>query len=148
MGYDRIEDTHVVVTGGAGFLGSQVSTRLLAGGARVTVIDNLVTGRAENIGHLLGQDGFRFVRYDVTDYVHVPGPVHAILHFASPASPTDYLELPIQTLKVGALGTHKALGLARATGATFLLALASDGVVDRQRRRTRTWVASVCCAPA
>ena len=126
MGYARIAGTHVVVTGGAGFLGSHLCTRLLAEGARVTAIDNLVTGSARNLAHLLGEDGFRFVKYDVTDYLHVPGPVDAVLHFASPASPIDYLELPIQTLKVGALGTHKALGLARAVGASFLLASTSE----------------------
>jgi dTDP-glucose 4,6-dehydratase len=124
--------SHVVVTGGAGFLGSHLCTRLLAEGARVTAIDNLVTGRAENVEHLIGQDGFRLVKYDVTDFLHVPGPVDAILHFASPASPVDYLELPIQTLKVGALGTHKALGMARATGATFLLASTSEVYGDPQ----------------
>jgi dTDP-glucose 4,6-dehydratase len=132
VGYDRIEGTHVVVTGGAGFLGSHLCTRLLASGARVTAIDNLITGRTRNIEHLLGQEGFRFLRYDVTDYLHVPGRVDAILHFASPASPIDYLELPIQTLKVGALGTHKALGLARATGATLLLASTSEVYGDPQ----------------
>jgi dTDP-glucose 4,6-dehydratase len=100
--------------------------------ARVTAIDNLVTGRAANVEHLIGQEGFRLVKYDVTDFLHVPGPVHAVLHFASPASPVDYLELPIQTLKVGALGTHKALGMARATGATFLLASTSEVYGDPQ----------------
>ncbi|MEX1177452.1 MAG: NAD-dependent epimerase/dehydratase family protein [Nitriliruptor sp.] len=132
MGYDRIEGTHVVVTGGAGFLGSHLCTRLLERGARVTAIDNLITGRAVNLEHLLGNPEFRFVHHDVTDYLHVPGPVDAILHFASPASPIDYLELPIQTLKVGALGTHKALGLARATGATLLLASTSEVYGDPQ----------------
>jgi dTDP-glucose 4,6-dehydratase len=132
VGLERLEGAHVVVTGGAGFLGSHLCTRLLAEGARVTAIDNLVTGRAENIEHLIGADGFRLVRYDVTDFLHVPGTVDAILHFASPASPVDYLELPIQTLKVGALGTHKALGLARATGARFLLASTSEVYGDPQ----------------
>jgi dTDP-glucose 4,6-dehydratase len=128
----KLAGSHVVVTGGAGFLGSHLCTRLLAEGARVTAIDNLVTGRAENVEHLIGQDGFRLVKYDVTDFLHVPGPVDAILHFASPASPIDYLELPIQTLKVGALGTHKALGMARAVGATFLLASTSEVYGDPQ----------------
>jgi dTDP-glucose 4,6-dehydratase len=128
----KLAGSHVVVTGGAGFLGSHLCTRLLAEGARVTAIDNLVTGRAENVEHLIGQDGFRLVKYDVTDFLHVPGPVDAILHFASPASPIDYLELPIQTLKVGGLGTHKALGMARATGATFLLASTSEVYGDPQ----------------
>ncbi len=132
MGYQHIAGTHVVVTGGAGFLGSHLCTALLARGAQVTVIDNLITGRARNLEHLFGHDGFRFVKYDVTDYVHVPGEVDAVLHFASPASPIDYLELPIQTLKVGALGTHKALGLARAAGATFLLASTSEVYGDPQ----------------
>jgi dTDP-glucose 4,6-dehydratase len=132
VGLERLEGAHVVVTGGAGFLGSHLCTRLLAEGARVTTIDNLVTGRAENIEHLIGADGFRLVKYDVTDFLHVPGTVDAILHFASPASPVDYLELPIQTLKVGALGTHKALGLARATGARFLLASTSEVYGDPQ----------------
>jgi dTDP-glucose 4,6-dehydratase len=129
---ERLQGAHVVVTGGAGFLGSHLCTRLLVEGARVTAIDNLVTGRADNVEHLIGTDGFRLVKYDVTDFLHVPGPVDAILHFASPASPIDYLELPIQTLKVGALGTHKALGLAHATGATFLLASTSEVYGDPQ----------------
>jgi dTDP-glucose 4,6-dehydratase len=129
---ERLDGSHVVVTGGAGFLGSHLCTRLLGEGARVTAIDNLVTGRATNVEHLIGREGFRLVKYDVTDFLHVPGPVHAILHFASPASPVDYLELPIQTLKVGALGTHKALGMARATGATFLLASTSEVYGDPQ----------------
>jgi dTDP-glucose 4,6-dehydratase len=132
VGYERIDGTHVVVTGGAGFLGSHLCTRLLARGARVTAIDNLITGRPENLERLFGQDGFRFVHHDVTDFIHVPGPVDAILHFASPASPIDYLKLPIQTLKVGALGTHKVLGLARATGATILLASTSEVYGDPQ----------------
>ena len=126
MAFGRIEQAHVVVTGGAGFLGSHLCTRLLDLGARVTAIDNLITGRADNIGHLVGIDGFAFVKYDVTNYLHVSVTPDAILHFASPASPIDYLELPIQTLKVGAIGTHKALGLAKRTGATFLLASTSE----------------------
>jgi dTDP-glucose 4,6-dehydratase len=132
MGLQDLAGAHVVVTGGAGFLGSHLCTRLMEEGARVTAIDNLVTGRVENVEHLIGQDGFRLVRYDVTDYLHVPGRVDAILHFASPASPVDYLELPIQTLKVGALGTHKALGMAHATGARFLLASTSEVYGDPQ----------------
>jgi UDP-glucuronate decarboxylase len=132
MGLQELAGAHVVVTGGAGFLGSHLCTRLMEEGARVTAIDNLVTGRAENVEHLIGQDSFRLVRYDVTDYLHVPGTVDAILHFASPASPVDYLELPIQTLKVGALGTHKALGMAHATGARFLLASTSEVYGDPQ----------------
>ena len=126
MTFGQVGGAHVVVTGGAGFLGSHLCTRLVKAGARVTCIDNLITGRAANVEHLVGEEGFRLVKYDVTDYLHVPGPVDAILHFASPASPVDYLEYPIQTLKVGALGTHKALGMARAHGATFLLASTSE----------------------
>ncbi|MEK9139039.1 MAG: NAD-dependent epimerase/dehydratase family protein, partial [Bacteroidota bacterium] len=115
-----------VVTGGAGFLGSHLSDRLLAEGCSVMAIDNLVTGDTKNIAHLLGNTDFRFVHHDVTEYIYVEGPVDYILHFASPASPIDYLKLPIQTLKVGSLGTHKALGLAKAKGARFLLASTSE----------------------
>jgi dTDP-glucose 4,6-dehydratase len=115
-----------VVTGGAGFLGSHLCDRLLAEGIEVVCIDNLLTGSLANIDHLFGRPGFTFVKHDVTNYIHVPGRVDFVLHFASPASPVDYLELPIQTLKVGALGTHKALGLARAKGARFLLASTSE----------------------
>jgi dTDP-glucose 4,6-dehydratase len=115
-----------VVTGGAGFLGSHLCERLLDDGMDVVCIDNLLTGNVSNIEHLFGRNGFVFVRYDVTDYLHVPGEVDFVLHFASPASPIDYLELPIQTLKVGSLGTHKALGLAKAKGARFLLASTSE----------------------
>ncbi|HPC82851.1 MAG TPA: SDR family oxidoreductase [Thermoanaerobaculaceae bacterium] len=115
-----------VVTGGAGFLGSHLCERLLAEGLEVICLDNLLTGSLANIEHLFGRDGFVFVKVDVTDYIHVPGPVRFVLHFASPASPIDYLELPIQTLKVGSLGTHKALGLAKAKGARFLLASTSE----------------------
>ncbi len=115
-----------VVTGGAGFLGSHLCERLLADGMEVVCIDNLLTGNLANVEHLFGRDGFTFVKYDVTNYLHVPGEVAFVLHFASPASPIDYLELPIQTLKVGSLGTHKALGLAKAKGARFLLASTSE----------------------
>jgi dTDP-glucose 4,6-dehydratase len=115
-----------VVTGGAGFLGSHLCDRLLAEGAYVTAIDNLVTGEMRNIAHLIGNDHFRFVKHDVTEYMYVDGPVDYILHFASPASPIDYLKLPIQTLKVGSLGTHKTLGLAKNKGARFLLASTSE----------------------
>ncbi|HYE95253.1 MAG TPA: UDP-glucuronic acid decarboxylase family protein [Rubricoccaceae bacterium] len=121
----------VVITGGAGFIGSHLSDRLVGRGDRVVAIDNLLTGSASNIAHLLGRgDAFRFLMHDVTDYIHVDGPVDAVLHFASPASPIDYLELPIQTLKVGSLGTLYALGLARAKGCRFLLASTSETYGD------------------
>jgi dTDP-glucose 4,6-dehydratase len=115
-----------VVTGGAGFLGSHLTDRLLAEGHRVICLDNLITGNEANLTHLEGNSNFEFVRHDVTEYIEVPGAVDYIFHFASPASPVDYLELPIQTLKVGALGTHKALGLARVKGARLLLASTSE----------------------
>ena len=115
-----------VVTGGAGFLGSHLCDRLLAEGHSVIALDNLITGSVENIEHLAGHRRFRFIHHDVTEYIFLPGPVDFVFHFASPASPIDYLELPIQTLKVGALGTHKALGLARAKGARFILASTSE----------------------
>lgn len=130
---ERLSGARVVVTGGAGFLGSHLCDRLLGLDAeRVTAVDNLLTGDVRNVEHLFGRDGFVFVHYDVTDYLYVPGEVTHVLHFASPASPVDYLELPIQTLKVGALGTHKALGLARAKGATFMLASTSEVYGDPQ----------------
>ena len=115
-----------VVTGGAGFLGSHLCDHLLAKGYDVLCLDNLLTGNTDNIAHLAGNPKFKFVRHDVTEYMFVDGPVHAVLHFASPASPVDYLEMPIQTLKVGSLGTHKALGLAKAKQARFLLASTSE----------------------
>jgi dTDP-glucose 4,6-dehydratase len=117
---------HAVVTGGAGFLGSHLCDRLLAEGFRVTTVDNLITGDMRNISHLFGNEKFRFIKHDVTEYIYIDGDVHYILHFASPASPIDYLKLPIQTLKVGSLGTHKALGLAKAKQARFLLASTSE----------------------
>lgn len=117
---------HAIVTGGAGFLGSHLCDRLLAEGYRVTAIDNLITGDTKNISHLLGNKSFRFVHHDVTEYIYVDGNVDYVLHFASPASPIDYLKLPIQTLKVGSLGTHKALGLAKHKTARFLLASTSE----------------------
>ena len=116
----------IVLTGVAGFLGSHLADRLLADGHEVVGLDNLITGHERNIRHLAGNPKFRFVLHDVTEYIDVDGPVDAILHFASPASPIDYLQIPIQTLKVGALGTHKALGLARAKRARFLLASTSE----------------------
>jgi dTDP-glucose 4,6-dehydratase len=118
--------SRAVITGGAGFLGSHLSDRLLAEGHRVVVVDNLVTGRLVNIAHLSGRDDFEFLQHDVSQPFEVPGPVDFVLHFASPASPIDYLELPIPTLKVGSLGTHNSLGLAKAKGARFLLASTSE----------------------
>ncbi len=114
-----------VITGAAGFIGSHLSEALLDRGFSVVGIDNLLTGDLANIAHLRDRD-FQFIRHDVTNYIDVEGPVDFVLHWASPASPIDYLELPIPTLKVGALGTHKALGLAKAKGATFLLASTSE----------------------
>jgi dTDP-glucose 4,6-dehydratase len=114
------------VTGGAGFLGSHLCDRFLAEGLDVVVMDNLSTGSTDNIAHLAGDARFRFVHHDVTNYIFLDGPLWAVVHFASPASPRDYAELPIQTLKVGSLGTHKALGLAKAKGARFLLASTSE----------------------
>ena len=115
----------VVITGAAGFIGSHLAETLLDRGYAVVGIDNLLTGDLANIAHLTGRD-FVFVKHDVTNYINVDGPVDFVLHWASPASPIDYLELPIQTLKVGALGTHKALGLAKAKGARFVLASTSE----------------------
>jgi len=116
----------VLVTGGAGFLGSHLCDRLLADGYGVLAMDNLITGSTDNIAHLAGNRDFQFIFHNVTEYIYVAGPLHAVLHFASPASPRDYRELPIETLKVGSLGTHKALGLAKAKGARFLLASTSE----------------------
>ena len=116
----------ILVTGAAGFLGSHLCDRLLADGHRVIGMDNYITGTPANLAHLLHHPTFQFVRNDVTTFIEVEGPLDGVMHFASPASPVDYLELPIQTLKVGSLGTHKALGLARAKGARFLLASTSE----------------------
>lgn len=115
----------VVITGVAGFIGSHLAEALLAQGHSVVGIDNLLTGNTDNIAHLVNED-FLFLHHDVTNYIFIDGPVDFVLHWASPASPIDYLELPIPTLKVGALGTHKALGLAKAKGATFVLASTSE----------------------
>ncbi|RMF03142.1 MAG: SDR family oxidoreductase [Chloroflexi bacterium] len=116
----------VLITGGAGFLGSHLCDRFLAEGHSVIAMDNLLTGNTANIEHLAGHERFHFIKHDVTNYIYVEGPLDAVLHFASPASPIDYLEFPIPTLKVGALGTHKALGLAKAKNARFLLASTSE----------------------
>lgn len=118
--------TSTVVTGGAGFLGSHLCDRLLAEGHRVICVDNFLTGRHRNIAHLQGRDDFRLIEHDVSRFIEIEGEVDYVLHFASPASPIDYLELPIQTLKVGSLGTHNTLGLAKAKGARLLLASTSE----------------------
>lgn len=115
-----------MITGGAGFIGSHLCDRFIAEGDEVICLDNLITGNLDNIAHLFGHPKFKFIKYDVTEFLYVPGEVDYILHFASPASPMDYVKYPIQTLKVGALGTHKALGLAKAKGARFLLASTSE----------------------
>lgn len=116
----------MLITGGAGFIGSHLCDRLVAGGHSVIAMDNLITGNVDNIAHLIGNPNFRFVKHDVTEFIYVEGPLDAVLHLASLPSPVDYVNLPIQTLKVGALGTHKALGLAKAKGARFLLASTSE----------------------
>ena len=116
----------VVITGGAGFLGSHLCEQLLAAGHQVCCVDSLITGRLENLAAFENHPGFTFLRHDVTKPIEVEGAVDAVMHFASPASPVDYLRLPIQTLKVGSLGTHNALGLAKARGARFLLASTSE----------------------
>jgi dTDP-glucose 4,6-dehydratase len=115
-----------LITGGAGFLGSHLCDLFLARGHEVICVDNFLTGSPENIKHLFGRDGFSFIKHDVTNYIYVEGPVDFVLHFASPASPIDYLEKPIQTLKVGSLGTHKTLGLAKDKKARYLIASTSE----------------------
>lgn len=122
----------VLITGGSGFVGSHLADRFLGEGNQVVVFDNLITGRVDNISHLFGNPNFKFIKQDVTEYLHIAGDIHAVVHFASPASPIDYLQLPIQTLKVGSLGTHKALGLAKEKGAKFLLASTSEVYGDPQ----------------
>ncbi len=124
--------TRTVVTGGAGFLGSHLCEQLLADGQEVIALDNFLTGTPANVEHLLQNDRFRLLKRDVTEYIHIPGPVDEVLHLASPASPIDYLELPIQTMKVGSLGTLHALGLAKEKGARFLLASTSEAYGDPQ----------------
>jgi dTDP-glucose 4,6-dehydratase len=116
----------VLITGAAGFLGSHLTDRFLADGHSVVGLDNFITGNPDNLSHLLGRQGFEFVRHNISTYTHVPGHLDGVLHFASPASPVDYLEFPIQTLKVGSLGTHNALGIAKAKGARFFLASTSE----------------------
>jgi len=132
----------ILVTGGAGFIGSHLCDRLLAEGHQVVVVDNLVTGQVENVAHLAGRDDFLFIRHDVSNFIFIPGHVDAVLHLASPASPNPtspygYPQLPIQTLKVGALGTHNALGVARANRARFLLASTSEVYGDPQEHPQR-----------
>ena len=122
----------VLITGAAGFLGSHLTDRFLAEGHEVVGMDNFITGSPDNIAHLAGNPKYRFVQHDVTNFMYVEGALDGVLHFASPASPIDYLELPIQTLKVGSLGTHKALGLAKAKGARFFLASTSEVYGDPQ----------------
>jgi dTDP-glucose 4,6-dehydratase len=122
----------ILITGAAGFLGSHLTDRFLAEGHEVVGLDNFVTGSPDNIAHLMGRKDFRFIEHNVTDFIYVEGKLDGVLHFASPASPVDYLELPIQTLKVGSLGTHKTLGLAKAKGARFLLASTSEVYGDPQ----------------
>ncbi|MDQ1320567.1 MAG: UDPglucose 6-dehydrogenase, partial [Actinomycetota bacterium] len=121
---------HAVLTGGAGFLGSHLAERLLAQDVDVTVLDNFSTGTPDNVAHLQGHNGFRLIKTDVSNYISIPGPVDYVLHFASPASPVDYAELPIQTMKVGSLGTHNTLGLAMEKGARYLLASTSEAYGD------------------
>ena len=116
----------VLITGAAGFLGSHLCDRFIKEGCYVIAMDNLITGRMENIEHLIGNENFHFVHHDVSNFVHVSGDLDYILHFASPASPIDYLKIPIQTLKVGSLGTHNLLGLAKAKGARMLIASTSE----------------------
>ena len=119
-----------LITGGAGFLGSHLCELFLSRGHEVVCMDNFITGSPDNIKHLFGRDGFAFIKQDVTNYIHIDGPLDFVLHFASPASPIDYLEKPIQTLKVGSLGTHKTLGVAKDKGARYLLASTSETYGD------------------
>lgn len=122
----------ILITGAAGFLGSHLSDRYISEGHHVVGMDNLITGNMDNIAHLIGHDRFEFIKHDVSNYIYVAGPIDAVLHFASPASPNDYLEYPIPTLKVGSLGTHNTLGLALAKQAKYLLASTSEVYGDPQ----------------
>jgi dTDP-glucose 4,6-dehydratase len=122
----------VLITGAAGFLGSHLSDRFIEEGHTVVGMDNLITGNMDNIAHLMGHERFSFIKHDVSNYIYVAGEIDAVLHFASPASPNDYLEYPIPTLKVGSLGTHNTLGLAKAKGARYLLASTSEVYGDPQ----------------
>jgi dTDP-glucose 4,6-dehydratase len=130
--FGELDGKHAVVMGGAGFLGSHVCTWLVEYGAQVTCMDNLITGHGSNVEHLLENKKFKMIDYDVTDYMHIGGDVDYVLNFASPASPVDYLKWPIHTLKVGAYGTHKGLGLAYHKGAVFFLASTSEVYGDPQ----------------
>src|SRR5688572_11152509 len=122
----------ILITGAAGFLGSHLCDRFLEQGHEVIGMDNFLTGSPDNIAHLAGNKNFSFIEQNVTEYINLPGKLDGVLHFASPASPVDYLELPIQTLKVGSLGTHKTLGLAKDKGARYLLASTSEVYGDPQ----------------
>ena len=132
LSLDGTRARRAVVTGGAGFLGSHLCTELVHRGWHVVCLDNFLTGSPANVAHLMGDPAFRLVRCDVTDFIHVPGHVDLVLHFASPASPVDYLQLPIETLKVGSIGTGHALGLAKEKGARFILASTSEVYGDPQ----------------
>src|SRR5262245_31580879 len=132
MALTVLKNKRVLVTGGAGFLGSHLCDRLVKLGASVVCVDNFLTGNQNNISHLVCHPRFEFIKHDVTHDLYIDKPLYAILHFASPASPLDYHEFPIQTLKVGALGTHKMLGLAKAKKARFLLASTSEVYGDPQ----------------
>jgi len=132
MDISRLKNKTVLITGGAGFLGSHLCEKIWRAGAHVICVDNLITGASSNISGLMGRGRFDFLKHDVTRDLYIPGPVFAVLHFASPASPVDYLEFPIQTLKVGSIGTHKMLGLAKNKKALFLLASTSEVYGDPQ----------------
>ena len=133
--------SNVVITGGAGFLGSHLCDKFIAEGFNVICIDDLITGNTDNISHLAGNENFRFIKHDITNFIFIPGKIDYILHFASPASPIDYLKLPIQTLKVGSLGTHKVLGLSKEKNARMLLASTSEiyGDPDVHPQREEYW---------